>query len=541
MSTSATATERSVIIAGGGPVGLALALELARHGVRPLVLEQRARGTRHPARTNLTNARSMEHFRRWGIAEQLRRNDPVGDEFVRSSTWVTALNGHVVTDFENIFGFSEHAPISSESSEWAPNAGIEKTLQEATAEHPGIDVVFEATVADFIDSDDDGVCVTYTTGDGEAHSVRGEYLVGADGSRSMIRSRLGIRMQGHADLAMSGVWYIHAPGLKQRIEVGLSSIYWFINEYRDSAILVAQDSDDRYVFALLPMTEGVDADDWEAVRKLLYRNVGFEFDVQSISGGTVRIHSLIAPQFRRGRVLLAGDAAHLISPMGGFGMNLGIGDAADLGWKLGAVLDGWGGPRLLDSYGIERSQAISWILQECIDNTAKVAPQLVEAGISDDSPAGQATRARVAAKIVEAKTKEFDSVGAQFGYHYQGSPIVVDDGTVAPPVAMGSYTPSASPGCRAPHSWLDATTSLYDRFGTGFTLLVLASGVSSTRLQIAAADRKLPLDVVVLDDPELRKLYQAKLVLIRPDQHVAWRGEAEPDDPQTVIDTIRGA
>lgn len=541
MPTAASAAERSVVIAGGGPVGLALALELARHGLRPLVLEQRARGTHHPARTNLTNARSMEHFRRWGIAEQLRRNDPVGDEFARSSTWVTALNGHVVTDFENVYAFSDHMPVSSESSEWAPNAGIEKTLQEAAAEHPGIEVLFGATVSGFTDSDDEGVCVTYTTGDGDTHSVRGEYLVGADGSRSMIRSQLGIRMQGHADLAMSSVWYIHAPGLKQRTEVGLSSMYWFINEYGDSAILVAQDSDDRYVFAVLPMTDGVDPDDWEAVRKLLHRNVGFEFDVEPISGGTVRIHSLIAPRFRQGRVLLAGDAAHLISPMGGFGMNLGIGDAADLGWKLGAVVAGWGGPRLLDSYGIERSQAISWILQECIDNTAKVAPQLVEAGISDNSPAGQATRERVAARIVEAKNKEFEPVGAQFGYHYQGSPLVVDDGTVAPPVAMGSYTPSASPGCRAPHSWLDTTTSLYDRFGVGFTLLQLADGVCTTRLQTAAADRKLPLDVVVLDDPELRTSYQARLVLIRPDQHVAWRGDAEPDDPHTVIDTIRGA
>lgn len=538
MSTTATNVDRSVIIAGGGPVGLSLALELARHGVCPLVLEQRERGDYHPARTNLTNARSMEHFRRWGIADRLRRNDPVGDDFARSCTWVTALNGHVVVDFEDIFGFEAPMPIVSECPEWTPNVGIETTLQDAAAEHPDVDVLFGATVTDFTDIGDT-VRVTYTNGSGR-HDIHSEYLVGADGSRSIIRSSLGIRMTGHADLAMGSVWYIHAPGLKQRIEVGLSSFYFFINEYRDSAMLLAQDDDDRYMFALLPVTEGVDPDDWETARKLFYRNIGFEIEVEAISGGQVRVHSLLAPQFRRGRVLLAGDAAHLISPMGGFGMNLGIGDAASLGWQLGAVISGWGGPRLLDSYGIERSQAISWIQQECIDNTAKVAPQFVVNGISDSSPAGEAIRARVADTIVDAKTKEFNSIGAQLGYHYQGSPIVVGDETTAPQVAMGMYTASASPGCRAPHIWLDATTSLYDRFGNGFTLLKLAD-VSTERLTSAAADRKLPLDILYLDNPELRKMYDAKLVLIRPDHHVAWRGDVEPDDVTAVIDTVRGA
>lgn len=538
MSTNATGVERPVIIAGGGPVGLALALELTRHGICPLVLEQRERGDWHPARTNLTNARSMEHFRRWGIADRLRRNDPVGDDFARSCTWVTSLNGHVVVDFENIFEFEASMPIASECPEWTPNVGIEKTLQDAAAEHPDIDVLFGATVTDFT-ATDDRVHVTYTNSSGR-HDVHGEYLVGADGSRSTIRRSLGIRMAGHADLAMGSVWYIHAPGLKQRIEVGLSSFYFFINEHRDAAMLLAQDDDDRYMFALLPAPEGVDPNDWETTRKLFYRNIGFEIDVEAISGGQVRVHSLLAPHFRRGRVVLAGDAAHLISPFGGFGMNLGIGDAASLGWQLGAVVSGWGGPRLLDSYEIERSQAISWIQQECIDNTAKLAPQFVENGISQNSATGQAIRARVADRVVDAKSKEFNSIGAQLGYHYQGSPIVIGDRTAAPQVAMGTYTPSASPGCRAPHIWLDATTSLYDRFGNGFTLLKLA-GVSTERLTSAAANRKLPLDIVDLDNPELRKLYEAHLVLIRPDHHVAWRGDVEPDDPTAVIDTIRGA
>ncbi|MDX6740042.1 FAD-dependent monooxygenase [Actinocorallia sp. A-T 12471] len=534
------APQHDVVIAGGGPIGLGLALELARHGVRPVVLEQRPYGTLHPARTNLTNLRSMEHLRRWGIADALRANDPIGPERARSVTWLTTLNGHIVADLAGAFAFADPLPFTSDRAEFAPNAGIERTFQDAAVKHPGIDVRFSSALESFT-QDDDGVTFTYTDPSGAARTERAKYLVGADGSRSAVRQALGVRMTGHPDLVEASIWYIHAPEIAARATVGSSSFYHFINEHGDPALLIAQDDEGRYMFCVLPGVEGVDADDWDAYREILFRNVGFEFPVEKINGGRVRVHSLIAPHFDHGRVFLAGDAAHLISPMGGFGMNIGVGDSADLGWKLAAVLRGWGGPRLLESYGIERSTAITWIQQECIDNTAMLAPQFLEPGISADGPEGEAVRARVGARIMDVKSKEYASIGAQLGYRYDGSPIVVPDGTTPPPLSMGPYTPTAFPGARAPHVWLDDETSLYDAFGPGFTLLVLGDGVETAGFEAAARERGVPLTVLDVTAHGLSGLYEANAALIRPDQHVAWRGTAAPADAGAVLDIARGA
>lgn len=533
------ADQAPVVIVGGGPVGITLALELALHGLRSVVLERRALGEKWQARSNLTNVRSMELFRRWGIADRLRENDPVSDDVARSVTWVTGLTGHLVVDFERVFDFPEPIPFASETPEWAPNAGIEKTLQDVAEENPLIEVHYKTEFTG-LDQDETGVSVAYTDSDGE-HSLRASYLVGADGSRSLVRQQLGVRLEGEADLVQSSIWLIEAPGLKDRSTVGKSSFYFFINEHRDAAFLIMQDDHDRYMLGIVPASEDMDPDNWEDAKKVLFRNLGFEMPVENLGGGRVRIHSLMAPRFDHGRVLLAGDAAHLISPMGGFGMNIGVGDAADLGWKLGAVARGWGGPRLLESYGLERAYAERWIQDECIHNTGLLAPQLVEDGISAEGTDGEEVRKRVGARVLEVKSKEFNSIGAQLGYRYDESPIVVDDGSPRPPMSMGEYVPCARPGARAPHIWLDDGSSLFDHFGTGFTLLKLRSDVDSSALEAAAHARGVPLEVFTLEAREVLDLYEAKLALIRPDHHVAWRGDAAPEDPETLIDQVRGA
>jgi len=526
-----------VAIVGGGPVGITLALEIALHGIRSIIVERRAPGESWQARTNLTNTRSMELFRRWGIADALRENDPVSDDVPRSCTWVTALNGHVVHDFKRIFDF-DRMPIASETPEWAPNAGIERTVAAAAAANPLVDLRYESVYTGF-EQDDDGVTVAYTDAAGER--LRCSYLVGADGSRSAVRGDLGVRMEGEADIVTASIWLIEAPGLMERAEVGPSSFYFFINEHRDSLLLAPQDDEDRYTLGIVPASADMDPDSWEDAKEILFRNIGFELPVRKLSGGRVRIHSLIAPRFDHGRVLLAGDAAHLISPMGGFGMNIGISDSADLGWKLAAVLNGWGGPRLLASYGEERAQADLWIQAECIDNTGLLAPQLVEDGISAPGPAGDAVRKRVGARVHEAKSREFNSIGAQLGYRYDGSPIVVDDGSPRPPVSMGEYVPCARPGARAPHVWLDDGSSLYDHLGTEFALLRLDPEADTAPLEAAAAAAGMPLEVFEPEPDGLTDLYEAKLALIRPDHHVAWRGGAAPADAAVVIDVVRGA
>ncbi|MGE0216825.1 FAD-dependent monooxygenase [Mycolicibacterium sp.] len=537
--TQTSENSAPVVIVGGGPVGIGTALELARHGVRTVILEARGPGEYNYARTNLTNLRSMEHFRRWGIADRLRDNDPVSEEFGRGISYVTALNGHVVVDLAQVFAFGTTVPFASDRPEWAPNDAIEKTVHDAAVEHPLIDIRFGCRVTGFQERDE-AVHVTYTDPGGAVATVAAPYLVAADGSRSFVRKALGIRMEGVPDLAYCSLWHLRAPDLDTRMAVGKSSFFMFINEFRDNAMLLAQ-GDDRYEFGFFPKP-GEDADDWDRARQVLIRNVGFEFDATPISGGAVMIHSLLAPEFRHGRILLAGDAAHLISPMGGFGMNLGIGDAADLGWKLAAVLQGWGGPTLLDSYARERRPVIAWIQNECLHNTERSAESFTRDGISADTADGAALRTVVGEEISTVKSAEFESFGAQLGTHYHGSPIVVPDGTVPPALSQGVYEPSATPGCRAPHVWLDDQTSLYDRFGAGFTLLVIGEQpIDTSAFETAAKDRGMPLDVLTLPRADLRGLYGAELVLIRPDQYVAWRADSVPTDVDSVLDTVRGA
>ena len=250
-------------------------------------------------------------------------------------------------------------------------------------------------------------------------------------------------------------------------------------------------------------------------------------------------HSLIADRYSSGRIFLAGDACHLHPPFGGYGMNMGFADGVDLGWKLAATLQGWGGKSLLASYEAERRPIHEWIIEEAIANYNALGNHLLLPGLEAEGELGDATRREAGDVIFAAKQREFRTLGAVLGYCYEDSPVIVKDGSFGPPVNSSIYRPSAHPGCVAPHLWLADGTSLYDHFGTGFTLLVTSPDADTSDAVQAAKELSIPMSVICPDDARLRARYAAKLALIRPDQHVVWRGDTIADF-DSVLRTVTG-
>lgn len=543
MSARSNPLDSQVVVIGSGPVGTALAVDLALAGIDVTVLEARAEGQRPHPGTNLTNIRSMEHMRRWGATGHLAAANPLGADVARDVKFVTRGDGYLLLDMPGALGSAEALPFTSAAPRWGPQSSIETGLRARLAELPSASIRWNATFQSYEELDD-RVVVHYRDTDGEMRTISAAYLVGADGSRSAVRRQTGIRLEGSAGLAHFAAWYLRSPELAELLAAGFgrAAFYWFANEDETGVILMAQDSDGLFQFVDGPLPADADGADWDYMKERLFSAVGRAVGVEIVEATDFWINSVVAPAFQSGRVLLAGEACHHVSVFGGFGMNLGIGDAADLGWKLAGTLKGWAGPDLLASYSLERVPVVRWIRDLTEESTRHVGMSWTVPGMEADTAEAARIRAEVGQQMAEDKEKELISLGAQFGAAYFESPIVVPDGTEPPRATFGEFTPSASPGSRAPHLWLGEGASLYDEVAhEGFTLLHLDSAAPVTGLAEAAASRGVPLRVVELGRTDAHAAYGAAMALIRPDHYVAWRGVDAPADPVAVIDTIRGA
>jgi hypothetical protein len=314
-------------------------------------------------------------------------------------------------------------------------------------------------------------------------------------------------------------------------------MYWIINPAAP-AVMGPMDGEGRWYFMVTLPPGANDLDD-EAIHRRVCEAVGRHVDIEVLTRDIWAAHRLIADSYRNGRIFLAGDACHLHPPFGGYGMNLGIADGVDLGWKLAATIEGWGGPALLASYEIERRAVHQRTIEEAVANYRVLSAQLLKDSLDDDTDEGQRARAEVGEEILRTKTREFMTLGVVLGSRYRESPIIVSDDSVPPAEHSETYEPSAYPGCLAPHAWLTDGSSLYDHFGRGYTLLAFAETAATDALTQAAKRAGVPLTVFELFDPGLRELYGAPLALIRPDQYVAWRG-ARVADADRLIATLRG-
>jgi 2-polyprenyl-6-methoxyphenol hydroxylase-like FAD-dependent oxidoreductase len=531
-----------VIVAGAGPVGLALAIELAYRGVRSLVVEQTDGSVEFPT-TNLANTRTVEHLRRWGIADRMRFESGYPTDYPRNYLFVTRMDGYEIARFDHPANGDPAArsPYSPEGRLWISKPYFDPVLHRHVKTLPTIEVRYETAFESFEQDDQRVGAEIVDTRTGRVENVEADYLVGCDGGRSNIRRQLGIQFQGVFSQGMNVAVLFRSPLLKYGRH-GPAVQYQIINAEINGAI-AAVDGNELWRLNIRNVKqEQLDVlNAPEKLRAALGDRIPFELlAVRPWTG-----HCVVAEKYQDQRVFLAGDAAHLNWPAGGFGMNTGVGDAVDIGWKLAAVLQGWGGPGLLDSYTAERKPIAMINVNEAaemrasFDNQTPFSPQ-----IEADDDAGRQLRETARAAIMRTRAKEFqqDSAGIELGYRYEMSPVCVSDGTRAPKLDHGFYTPSTWPGVRAPHAWLLDGRSTLDLFGEAFTLLDFTAGTADTSAFSAAASKAgMPLKIIAMNQSRIKEMYERPLVLVRPDGHVAWRGDATPANAAAVIDRVRGA
>ena len=543
-----------VLIVGGGPTGLVLAHELGRRGVRAVLVDDKPDTSILPA-ANATQARTMEHFRRLGLADEIR-SQGLPPDYPTDVTYWTRYCRHELARFALPASRDARAMVKTLGGSWSAaelphrcsQLYIERILKQRAGELPAVELHFSSRVAEFRDHGTHVTAAVNNLKNGSHQSFQASYLVGCDGPRSLIRKTLGIEYGGEGqrerDFMGGQMHAIHvkAPGLYdflQQRHAGTDAakrawMYWAFNPER-RAFMAAINGVDEFVFhTQLRPEDGEHVSDADA-HSMFNKALGAEMDVAFLARLSWKAGlTLVAEQYARGRVFMAGDAVHLFTPAGGLGYNTGVEDAVNLGWKLAHVINGISPPALLDSYELERKPLAlrnTGFARKFADSLGMFAP---DAQIEDDNARGAALRAEAGEYFNRHARAEFNIPGITFGGRYDGSPIVVSDGTAPPADEANHYEATACPGGRAPHAWLEDGASLYDRFGFEYTLLGLrgqnldASDVAQGFTR-AAAQRGIPLTTISVNSEALRHTYGADCALIRPDQIVAWRGDSVSD------------
>ncbi len=534
-----------VLIVGGGPCGLMLANELGRRHIRCLLVDAKP-GTAFNPQANATQARTMEHFRRLGFAQEIRSMG-LPPEHPTDIAYLTRFTGTELARLRLPTAAAAPQAIKAMSGSWSAaelphrvsQKYVEVCLHRHAQQQTSVEMRYGWQLQQFTDTGD-GIEALVTSVDGaQSLNVQAAYLVGADGARSMVRHQLGIAWGGATGFKrkfMGGKMlavYLKAPQFYARNPNDRAWMYVVVNpELR--AFTMSVDGVSEFAFHIQMADDAATEALTEAdARRLFSLAYGQDIEIEILSMATwMAGHALVAESFQQGRVFLGGDAAHLFTPTGGLGYNTAVEDAVNLSWKLASVLKGQAPPALLDSYHLERHPL-------AVRNTGYARQFADSIGLfeavselEDDSPQGQAARVLASDYLNGHVRREFNIPGVTFGGRYNASPIIVNDGTTAPPDAANSYVPCATPGGRPPHAWLQDGLSLFDTFHSEWTLLVLGpESVDTAAFESAGQGMGLDLKVVRHVNDELLSLYEAPMVLIRPDQIVAWRGHDAQNAP----------
>lgn len=529
-----------ILIVGAGPVGLSLALDLGWRGVECVVVDE-GDGTVDHSKIGHIAVRTMEFFRRWGIAQAVR-DAGFPDDFRMSRVVCTDvrtpplhIEAHPALRDMSIPAYS------CEKKQRCPQHWLQPLLQRSVERYPSVTLCHGHRLDAFEKRTDHVLARVRNLKTQAVSRIRAEYLVACDGVGSTVRESLGIALQGRPKLSYSIGVTVRVPDFLQHCHYGPAERFIFLGPEGTWGNLTTVDGRDLWRLTVLGTDDKLDLAKFDPatwVRRALGRpDANFEI----VAVLPWRRREQTAEHFAEGRVLLAGDAVHAMSPTGGMGMNTGIGDVVDLGWKLDATLNGWGGTHLLSTYEIERKPVALRNAASSTNNFKVLTSPRDCADILEASEAGEITRTRISAEFTAAmKASYWEPSGIQMGYSYANSPVCVSDGTPEPGDQQ-RYEQSSRPGARAPHAWLRDGRSTLDLFGRGFVLLRFQGSDSRDVevLQSAARTRGVPFDTQVIDDAEIAALYELPLVLVRPDGHVAWRGQ-RVTDALRLIDTVRG-
>ena len=533
--------DTEVLIVGAGPVGLTLAIALGQRGIRCTLIEKKQAPEFLP-KMERCNARTMEIFRGMGLAEKIRAagldgNVPM-DVYVAlalNEPPLLRLKYPSVAEARSEIAGCHDGSMPLEPYQLISQYTLEPLLKGECERIPAITVRYGC---EFVSLDHDASCVTATVQDNGASSqVRAQYVVGCDGGASMVRRQLGISLRGEGDLLRLYQALYHCPDLYDRIPIGDGpgrGRHYHIADGQ-STFLIMQDSTKHWT-----LHANVEAPEQMAAQ--FERAIGVPVPYQMLYVGAWKLNLLLAEKYGHGRVFLAGDAAHLVIPTGGLGMNTGVGDAVDLAWKLDGTLRGWGGPNLLASYEIERRQVgdrnigasrYAWLGRR--KWRSQYRPE-----IRDANTAGAAARENLTRVAAVEQPKSNEMIGAELGYRYVGSPIVWEE-PGGPEHLFREYVPTTWPGARLPHVWIGDGIPIQDLIGDGYTLLRLGGTAADTGgLEAAMRARRSPFETLTVEAPVAREVYGYDLLLLRPDLHIAWRGNTAPKDPGRLAAVVTG-
>jgi 2-polyprenyl-6-methoxyphenol hydroxylase-like FAD-dependent oxidoreductase len=524
--------ETEVLIVGGGPVGLAMAHELSYQGIDCVLIEQ-SDGVVADPKVSTVGPRSMEFCRRWGIAQPIREAGWPKDHPL-DVAWVTAVGGHEI--FRVRFpSYKERSlpEYTPEPEQVCPQNWFAPIFLNHLGQYP-TGIVKLLSRLDSFEQTELGITALVTNLEWQqTELIQAQYMIACDGASSRIRKACGVEAPTfHATQKFQSVVF-KAPELAAQLGKDNAMVFFLVNPTIQEP-LRAVDGQGLYRLILKPQADGQVRDATEAIQAA----IAIDTPIEIISNLPWHLTHRVAEHYNYGRIFFVGDSAHTLSPSGGFGMNTGIADAVDLGWKLAATLKGWANPQLLNTYEIERRPIAVRNLEAANANLKRTQKRTIPPAIISDSPEGEQIRQRMAEGMQRSSVREeFDAPGIHFGFHYE-SPAIAPDGK-PPSEDPQQWQQSSYPGARAPHAWLESGKSTLDLFGHGLVLLNFQNQ-KVTNLEKACQSKNVPLKAYSIDHQAIAKLYEKAYVLVRPDGHVAWRGDELPKDPGAVIDRIRG-